>query len=291
MQKEQVERIVGQGTHRYAVDAQWGRGEGGVPALGMAQGVTGDSRDRVYVFQRTPTACVLVFDREGRLLDSWGEGAFTKPHGIWMNPRDELYLTDTGSHTVTKWTTDGRLLRTWGTEGAAGDWGVPFNQPTKAVETADGELHVSDGYGNRHVHRFDRNGDLVASWGADGDGPGEFILPHDVWVDEQDRVLVCDRENRRVQHFSRDGDYLGEWADWQNPMQLFIRDGLMVVAHARAEISVRTPEGAVLASWPYESVVTHDAEKSPHSVWVDSRGDIYAGEVTGHGGLQKYRLQ
>jgi sugar lactone lactonase YvrE len=280
--------MVGSGVHTYEVDSTWGRREGGVPAFGVAQGVTGDSADRVYVFQRAPVACVLVFDRHGRLLDTWGEGRFRHPHGIWMTPQDELILTDLASHTVTKWTTDGRLLASWGTDGASGGWGRPFDRPTKAVETADGELYVSDGYGNRHVHRFDRRGRHVASWGGEGTGPGEFVLPHDVWIDERDRVLVCDRENRRVQQFDRDGAYLGEWADWRNPMQVFVREGVMVVAHARAEISVRTPDGDLLASWPYESVLEHDLERSPHSVWVDSHGDIYAGEVVGENGLQKY---
>jgi len=286
-----AETIVGQGTHTYAVDPSWGRREGGVKNLGMAQGVTGDSQGRVYVFQRTPVACMHVFDPDGKLLDTWGEGVFREPHGIWMTPEDELLLTDLTLQTVTRWTTDGRLLRTWGTEGTAGEWGQPFNRPTKAIETADGELYVSDGYGNRHVHRFDTAGELVQSWGADGDGPGEFVLPHDVWVDEQERVLVCDRENYRVQHFDREGAYLGEWSRWQRPMQIFVREGVMYVTHAGAEVSIRTPDGELLTSWPYESVLVHEQERSPHSVWVDSRGDIYVGEVTGEGGLQKYTRQ
>jgi hypothetical protein len=74
-------------------------------------------------------------------------------------------------------------------------------------------------------------------------------------------------------------------------MQVFVRDGLMVVAHAHAEISLRTPEGDLLARWQYESVTVNEDERSPHSVWVDSRGDIYVGEVIGDGGLQKYVRQ
>src|SRR5438552_9693048 len=111
----QVETIVGQGQYSYRVDKSWGRGKSGVPALGVAQGVTGDSRDRVYVFQRSPTAEVLVFDRDGALLTRWGAGQFVMPHGIWMSPSDELYMTDTQDHTVTTWTTEGKRRRRWGT--------------------------------------------------------------------------------------------------------------------------------------------------------------------------------
>jgi hypothetical protein len=283
-----TETIVGTDRYSYAVDTAWGRRDGGVRALGLAQGVSGDSQDRVYVFQRTPVACMLVFDRDGKLLGSWGEGSFGAPHGIWTNERDELLLTDTETHTVTKWTPEGKLLRTWGTERSPGAWSRPFNRPTKAVETADGEMYVADGYGNKHVHRYDTSGELIGSWGAEGSGPGEFVLPHDVWVDTRDRVLVCDRENRRVQHFDRAGSYLGEWSDWQNPMQIFVRDDVMYVAHRGAEVSIRTLDGELLARLPYESTAMEAPERTPHSIWVDSRGDIYVGEVLGENGLQKF---
>jgi sugar lactone lactonase YvrE len=287
-----VGTIVGEGRYRYAIDAAWGRRDGsGVRKLGLAQGVSGDSQDRVFVFQRAPVACVLVFDRDGKLLDRWGDGRFASPHGIWTNARDELLLTDTETHTVTKWTPSGELLRVWGNEHIAGSWSEPFNRPTKAVEAANGEMYVADGYGNRHVHRYDAHGDLVRSWGAEGEGPSEFVLPHDVVVDERDRVLVCDRENRRVQRFDRDGNYLGEWAHWQNPMQIYARDGVMYVAHRGGEISIRTLDGELLAGWRYESLAEDAPERTPHSIWVDSSGDIYVGEVLGENGLQKFICQ
>lgn len=288
-----TETIVGQGTYTYAVDKSWGRRDGGVAQFGVAQGVYGDRNDRVYVFQRSPTAVVLVFDRSGRLLSTWGEGAFSSPHGIFINDRDEVFVTDAGpgGHTVSKWTTDGKHLRTWGTAGQPGEWGVPFNRPTKAFLADDGEMYVSDGYGNKHVHRYDRNGELIGSWGAKGTGPGEFVLPHDVWIDSRNRVLICDRENRRVQIFDRDGKYTGEWSDLQNPMQIYERDGTLYMAHAYAEISVRTLDGEALASWPYESNVPVANERSPHSIWVDSHGDIYVAEVTGENGFQRFVRQ
>jgi hypothetical protein len=259
-----------------------------VREFGVAQGVTGDSADNVYVLERGPIAGVLVFDRSGALLRRWTSPRLQSPHGIWMTPGDELLITDREAHTVTKWTTTGHLLWTLGTDGVAGTWGSPFNGPTKAVETPDGDIYVSDGYGNRHVHRFSRDGTLRDTWGGVGAAPGEFGLPHDVALGSDARLLVCDRANDRVQQFDRDGTYLAEWSQWQRPMQIFIRHGRMYVAHAWAAISVRTLDGALLASWSYESTVTHDQEKSPHSTWVDSVGDIYVAEVVGPNGFQKF---
>jgi hypothetical protein len=281
---------VGQGKYTYEVDKQWGRREGGVAAFGVSQGVSGDSSDRVYVFVRSPRAEMLVFDREGRLLSSWGYGQFQHPHGVWISPKDEIYLTDRDAHVVSKWTLDGKLLRTWGTPGTPGAPGAPFNQPTKAVETPDGELYVSDGYGQHRVHRFDKNGNLVHSWGEKGEGPSQFALPHDVYVDERDRVLLCDRENQRVQLFDRAGAFTGEWRDLRAPMQIFIRGGVLYMAEARNQISVRTLDGELLSAIEYETAAPRK-QNAPHSIWVDSRGDIYVGEVTGEDGFQKFVRQ
>jgi sugar lactone lactonase YvrE len=281
---------VGQGKYSYEVDKEWGRRDGGVAAFGVSQGVSGDSRDRVYVFVRSPRAEILVFDRDGRLLSSWGHGQFEHPHGIWISPKDEMYLTDRDAHVVSKWTLDGKLLRTWGTAGAPGAPGTPFNQPTKAVETPDGELYVSDGYGQHRVHRFDKQGQLVHSWGEQGEGPSQFALPHDVYVDERDRVLLCDRENQRVQLFDRAGQYTGEWRELKSPMQIVVRDGVLYMCEGGNRISVRTLDGEMLSGCEY-ATASPRKQNGPHSLWVDSRGDIYVGEVTGENGFQKFVRQ
>lgn len=282
--------VVGSGRFTYEVDKEWGRREGGVPRFGVSQGVSGDSQDRIYVFQRSPVAHMMVFDRHGKLLSTWGEGKFLHPHGVWVSPSDELYLTDRDAHTVSKWTLDGRHLQTWGTHGQPGAPGAPFNQPTKAVLTPDGEMYVSDGYGQQRVHRFSKDGKLISSWGEKGEGDGQFALPHDVWVDDKERVLICDRENKRVQLFDRGGNFTGEWRDLKSPMQIFVRDDVMYMAEAGFQISARTVDGEELASWSYQSV-SGRTENAPHSIWVDSRGDIYVGEVTGENGFQKFIRQ
>jgi sugar lactone lactonase YvrE len=283
-------QIVGQGKFTYERDTSWGRREGGVPQFGVAQGLFGDSKDRVYVFVRSPAPEMLIFNRKGKLLDSWGFGRFKHPHGVWMNDEDELYLTDRDTHLVTKWTTDGTFVKAWGSANQPGAPGAPFNQPTKAVVTPDGEMYVSDGYGQHRVHRYGKDGKLISSWGEKGEGDGQFALPHDVWVDSKDRVLICDRENKRVQLFDRSGKFTGEWRNLKSPMQIFVRDGVMYMAEAGLQISVRTLDGAEIASWPYQSA-TPRTNNSPHSIWVDSHGDIYVGEVVGAGGLQKFSRQ
>jgi DNA-binding beta-propeller fold protein YncE len=283
--------VVGSGRYTYEVDKHWGRRDGAIDSFGLVSGVACDSRDRVYLFTRLPDPRVSVFDRSGKLLHEWGQGAFKHPHGIWINSRDELFLTDRDTHLVTQWTADGKLLRSWGTPNQPGAPGAPFNQPTHAFVTSDGEMYVSDGYGQHRVHRFDASGALVTSWGEKGEGPSQFALPHDVWVDSRHRVIVCDRENQRIQFFDRSGAYQSEWDDLKAPMQVFIRDEIIYLAEARQQISIMTMDGEVLSQWGSQGPGPEQFTDSPHSIWVDSRGDIYVSEVVALDKVQKYVRQ
>jgi DNA-binding beta-propeller fold protein YncE len=274
-------------------------------------GVAVDSRDRVFLFCRGDHP-VLIYDRDGRFLTSWGEGQFTlRTHGITVGPDDSVYCVDDADHTVRKYTPDGRLLMVLGTSGRPSDTGYtadnprvlyggpPFNRPTNLAVAPNGELFISDGYGNARVHRFSADGRLLQSWGQPGTEPGQFNTPHGIWVHPDGRVFVCDRENDRLQIFSPDGEYLGSWTDVRRPTQLVIdREGVAYVAELawhvghtspvrgaiRADepgrVSVYDPSGAVLARWGGPDRCAPGNFAAPHSIAVDSHGDLYVAEVT-----------
>ncbi len=286
-----AETIYGSGRYRYQVEPNWGRGPQGVPAFGLVSMVACDASDRVYVFQRAPEPVVLVFEPDGRLVARWGEGTFRHPHGIWIGPDQTVLCTDRETHTVTRWTLDGQLLHTWGTPDQPGAPGQPFNEPSRAVVTPAGELFVSDGYGQFRVHRFGADGTLLRSWGEQGTGPGQFGWPvHSVWVDPRERVLIVDRQNNRVQHFSPEGDYQGEWGDLLSPNDLYIdADDVIFLAEGGRRITIMTLDGEVLSQWGEHGEAPGQFSAAPHSCWVDRRGDLYVGEVVAHDRFQKFR--
>lgn len=273
-------------------------------------GMGADSRGRLFVFNRGEHPMV-VLDADGRFLNAWGEGQFVRPHGIFIGPDDTLYLTDDRDHTIRQYTPDGRLLRTLGTSGRASETGIqgndyrtitrpaePFNLPTNLALAPSGEMYVTDGYGNCRVHRFSGDGKLLHSWGEAGTGPGQFNLPHGIAVDRKGRVIVADRENSRLQFFSLDGEFLAEWTDVVRPCEVFAApDGRLFVAELgrRAglfpwmepdpaaiggRVSIFDPDGTLLARWGGgENPLAADDFFAPHDIWVDSRGDLYVGEV------------
>ncbi|MBI3849571.1 MAG: hypothetical protein HY298_04675 [Verrucomicrobia bacterium] len=196
--------------------------------------VATDAQDRVYVFNRSEHP-VMIFNRDGTFLRSWGEGLFARPHGIFIGPDDAVYCTDDLDHTVRKFTPDGRLLLTLGTSGKPSDTGAtsvdyrtilrvgpPFHYPTNVALSPEGDIYISDGYGNARVHKFAPGGRLLFSCGEPGNGPGQFHVPHGIAVDRQGTVYVADRENSRIQLFAPDGTFLSEWTDVARPCQVFI---------------------------------------------------------------------
>ena len=160
-----------------------------------AAGVAVDSSDHVYVFNRGEHP-VIVFDREGNFLRSWGEGLVGRAHGITIGPDGEVWLTDDGNHTIRKFTPEGKLLLTIGDpdKPAPLQSGKPFNRPTHvALSPLTGDLFISDGYGNSRVHKYDPKGRHLFSWGEPGTDPGCFNLPHNIATDAEGLVYVADR--------------------------------------------------------------------------------------------------
>src|SRR3989442_1170345 len=218
--------ILGTGAYRYEVVDQGAKLPPGREFNADVAAVGVDGQDRVYAFNRGQHPMV-VFDRDGNFLRSWGEGVFRRAHGVHMAPDDTLWLTDDGDHTVRHCTLDGRVLLTIGIPGAPKPYmsGEPFHRCTHTALSPQGDLYVSDGYGNSRVHKFAPNGALLLSWGEPGTDPGQFNIPHNICCDPDGWVYVADRENHRVQVFDGNGKYEAQWNNMHRPSGLYMESG------------------------------------------------------------------
>jgi sugar lactone lactonase YvrE len=304
------------GGFKYELVEGWGQVPQGYTLCNDIPGVATDSSDRVYVFNRSEHP-VMVFESDGRFLGSWGEKIFSRPHGITITPDDVVWCTDDLDHTVRKFTLDGKLLQTLGTPNKPSDSGYvpspslsletikrgagPFNRPTKVARAPNGDLYVSDGYGNARVHRFTAAGELIESWGEPGEGPGDFNLPHSVQVHADGRVFVCDRENSRVQIFTPEGRHLQTWNLRGRPQELAIVGdfvfmsvalwiagsrtlaGKLISESAQSHICVSDLNGNVLASWGGTHYGEMDSFVTAHGMCIDSQGSWYVVEPGQHG--------
>ncbi len=286
-------QTFGSGGFRYTVEDNWARRPNGWSFIDVV-GVAVDAQDRVYVFNRGPHP-VMVFDKDGAFIRSWGEGLFGRPHGIFIDKDENLWCADDIWHVVRKFDRHGNLLLTLGTPGVRSDTGYdgrdlygvkraagPFNGCTKAVVSPSGDVYVSDGYGNARVHRFSPEGKHLLSWGEPGTGPGQFILPHSLAIDAAGQVYVADRQNNRIQVFSPDGAFIRQMQNMALPADLALDGaGHMYVAELKNKVSIRDMQGNALASWGGDAGRSNDAGlfMAPHGIARDSRGVLYVGEV------------
>ena len=274
----------------------WAKLPMGISFYGDATSVAIDSSDNVYVFNRG-TDPVAIFDPDGNFIKSWGHGDFVRPHGIEIDKNDDVYLIDDFGHFVQKRTSHGETIFTLGSPGEPADWqgGGIFNRPTDvAVHPETGDLFVSDGYGNSRIHKFDHEGKHVKSWGSPGTDQGEFSLPHNITMLGTEKVVVCDRENFRLQVFTTDGEFVDQW-HIHHPMSITegrngdstLYVGEMIpppvqrgVPDLGARVAVLSSDGEFIqhlgAPLPGQGVNQFTA---PHGIATDSHGNIYVAEV------------
>jgi DNA-binding beta-propeller fold protein YncE len=239
------------------------------------------------------------------------------PHGIFVDKNGYIYCTS-DDHTVKKFGPDGKLLVCLGNKNRPSRTGCvnkdyrtirrasgPFHHPTDVACDEDGNLYVADGYGNARVHKFSKEGELILSWGRPGGGPGEFRLPHGIYVDRSGIVYVADRENNRIQCFDSEGKFIRQW-DANRPTDVFVHGGAVYVPELgyysgprlisskpkdgvmHPRFSIFTPEGDLLSRWGGSDGYAPGSFVAPHCVAVDSKGDIYVGETSITGGTDSF---
>ena len=197
--------------------------------IGYPSAVTMDKTGLIYVLQRGEQAPpVLVIDRDGRIVRSWGKGMFQIPHSIRIDPQGNVWTVDSGSSMVLKFSPKGEKLM----EISVGEQPAGRGRTKGTTDIAfgpNGRIYIADGYGNSRVLEYNSKGERVNQWGTPGAGPSQFQQPHGIAVDEQGIVYVADRNNARVQRFDLDGKYLGEWYLLGKVTAVGFRDGALWV--------------------------------------------------------------
>ena len=281
--------------------------------LGQVSGLGVNSSGEVLAFHRadrfwtggesydSPIArptILKISGATGERLGELGAGQFFMPHGLSVDHEDNIWVTDVALHQVFKLSPEGELLMALGERGEAGNDARRFNMPTDAAVGGNGDIYVSDGYGNSRIAKFSPDGEFLFDWGTEGQAPGEFNVPHSIVLDAEQRVYVADRGNKRVQVFDQDGTYLTEWQSdalgrpWglslgPNNLIYAVDGGNLSQEAERGHVVQMNLQGEILAKWGGHGK-GEGQFMSAHDLALDAEGSVYVGDVFFGMRIQKF---
>ena len=193
-------------------------------------------------------------------------------HEIRVDPEGNVWVVDAPGQIITKMSPQGKTIMTLGTRDKRGLSATQFYLPTDIAFAPNGELVVTDGYGNARIVRFSKDGKYLGAFGARGNGPGQFQLPHNVVVDAKGLIYVSDRDNQRIEIFDAGGKYLRQWEHVGGLSSLIMTPD----QHIWAGGILRDLDGK-----PIESLPGQGANGNAHGGAVAANGDVYIGLLSG----------
>ena len=293
----------------YDVDSAWPQRPEHVSGKGWVSGLAIDEEDQIWFFRKGPDP-VQVYKADGTFVRTWGRGMFDNPHQLRIDHEGNIWVADFGYHVVEKYTPEGKLLLRLGVRGESGDDEKHFYRPTDMAISPSGDIFVTDGYGNRRIVHFDKEGNFIKTWGSYGTRPGQFVLPHAIVMDSGGLLYVADRNSGRIQVFNQHGTFLDQWENILMPWGISINDKDEIwtcgssphwwkrhgkFPEYKDQMLVRfSTDGRVRQTWMIPLGDIGDDKNNPdvsrlkpgetvgvHCIAQDSQGNLYVGDIYG----------
>lgn len=284
--------------------------------LGNPTGIGIDTNQNIFIFHRAgrkwpllgpmpgtliKEKTILMVDNDsGKILQSWGGNLFIMPHGLTVDTKNNIWVTDVALHQVFKFDHDGKLLLKLGEAKVPGNDASHFNRPTDIAVANDGSFYVSDGYGNSRILKYSASGKYLFEWGKKGSKESEFNIPHGIDLGPDGNVYVADRENNRIQVFDSTGKFLKQFSNKKSGSiyavsfnktdnRIFAVDDLsfLKIKHRGSDIFSVDSVGRVETEFS-RSRVNEEKICWYHDIAVDNQQNIYVGDMLGNQ-VQKFK--
>lgn len=215
------DETIGHGDFRYRVQSDWGNLDPAKTPVKDCHEMVQDTQGRIILLTNETKNNIIIYDKSGKLLDSWGQ-AYRGAHGLTLwneGGEDFLFITDLASHKVYKTTLDGKVLMQLDYP-AESNLYLQENQyfPTETAIAPNGDIYVTDGYGLQYVFIYDAKGHLKDVFGGLGSADNQFSerwTAHGICLDfrkdaDEPTLIIADRNGNRFKRFAMDGTYLSE---------------------------------------------------------------------------------
>ncbi len=214
--RKKDEVIIGHNSHRYRVVPNWGVLDAGKNPVNDCHEMVQDAKGRILLLTNETKNNVLIYDKSGKLLDTWGHD-YIGGHGLTIaNEGGEqfLFICDPDRHQVIKTDMTGRELLKIDYPKETGVYAYPgkFKPTETAINPANGDIYVADGYGSNYITQYDHAGKYIRHFGGPGTANEQFDCCHGIVVDTRNKtnptLLITDRRHQAFKRFTLDGKYL-----------------------------------------------------------------------------------
>ncbi|MDO1450959.1 6-bladed beta-propeller [Rhodocytophaga aerolata] len=210
-----ADQVLGHNGFTYRVNKEWGNLDPAKTPINNCHEMVLDSKGRLIMVTDEPKNNIIIYDKSGKLLKTWGSD-YPGGHGLSLakeGSEDMLFISDPNIGRVDKTTVDGKVLMTLKTPHELGIYKkeAPY-KPTETAVGPNGDIYVADGYGSQYIIQYDAKGNYIRHFGGQGDEDGQFQTAHGVCIDNRDKnnpTLLCtSRVHNSFKRFSLDGKYL-----------------------------------------------------------------------------------
>ena len=212
--KSLSEEVLGHGKFKYRAHKNWGNLDPSKTPVKNCHEMVMDKKGRLIMITDEVKNNVLIYDKSGKLLDSWGNN-YPGGHGLtlWDAGGEEfLFICDPQLPKVVKTTLDGKEVLTLPDPRTIG--ALDKDQKYKPTETTigpNGDIYVADGYGSNYIFQFDSEGNFIRKFGGKGNADDQFSTAHGVTLDLRDSskpsLLCTSRAHNSFKRFTLDGQY------------------------------------------------------------------------------------
>lgn len=295
--------ILGQNNKRYKINTKWSKADVARYPVNDCHEMVQDQKGRILLLTNETKNNVLIYNKHGKLLDTWGT-EYPGAHGFTLfneNGTDTLFICDNNRHQVIKTTINGRVLLTLDYPKETGMYTKPDEYiPTETAIAANGDIYVADGYGKDFIIQYDLNGKYIRHFGGRGTEDKHLLNAHGVCIDTRNNknptLIVCSRQQNAFKRFTMEGVYLetislpGAWvcrpvikgeylyaAVLQSNNNQWKQSGFVTILDANNKVvsNLAGTEPVYKGNVPDEMFQTDKVFQYPHDVCIDDEENMY----------------